>query len=131
MRDVGLRLIEERSSLDEYASIPIAFEVTERCDLASATIPIQSIPLARAYVKDYDHIDGQHPTQWSTRFNLEHWRFIGAYVDGERIGGAAVILDAASNEVATLYDLRVHPTRRRRGVGRQLLECVEQDGERH
>jgi ribosomal protein S18 acetylase RimI-like enzyme len=53
-------------------------------------------------------------------------------MDGVRVGGAVVILDAhdvmqlgGEPELALLWDLRVAPAARRRGVARALLAEVE------
>ena len=66
------------------------------------------------------------------RFDLSHWGFLGAYVGGDRVGGAAVAFDTPGlttledrADVAVLWDIRVAPSRRRCGVGSTLVAAAE------
>ncbi len=125
-----LRLtVEPRSHLPDYATIPIAFEVRQRIDVAS---PEQTRPVDPPYVKDYDRIPGNHPSEWATRFDVNKWWFAAAFLEDQRVGGAALILDSRDIEpdaeklgVALLWDLRVAPAHRRQGVGPALLAFAE------
>src|SRR5258706_4432752 len=100
---VRLHLIEESAcGLNEYALVPISFEVTERLDVARIESGIEGATLrARAvtppYVKDYDLITVHRPTEWGLRWDLSKWRFVAAYLDGRRVGGAAVGFDTAGS----------------------------------
>jgi GNAT superfamily N-acetyltransferase len=82
------------------------------------------------YVKDYDAVEG--PTSWPTRFDISRWRLIAARVDGRRVGGAAIAFDTLGvrmlggrRDVALLWDLRVAPDLRGRGVGTALFRAAE------
>jgi GNAT superfamily N-acetyltransferase len=84
------------------------------------------------YVKDYDSIDGEHPTQWPARFDLSTWGFLSAHVAGRRVGGAAVAFNTPSldmldgrSDIAVLWDIRVAPEARGQGIGRALFHAAE------
>ncbi|MBV9108261.1 MAG: GNAT family N-acetyltransferase [Gemmatimonadetes bacterium] len=83
-------------------------------------------------VKDYDAIPGNRPTDWPARFDMSRWGIVSAWVEGARIGGAVVALDTAGVEMlegrrdlAVLWDLRVAPARRGRGLGTLLFRAAE------
>ena len=122
-------IVDPSSSLADYATVSIAFEVRERFDVAR---PDQTFPVDPPWMKDYDRIPGNHPTEWASRFDLSKWCFVAAFHDGRRVGGAALVVDSRDVEgdraqagVALLWDIRVDRTHRRRGVGRALLAFVE------
>jgi ribosomal protein S18 acetylase RimI-like enzyme len=132
-------VVESSFALEDYARVPIAFNVTEHLDVTSgdrailaATLPTRAVALP--YVKDYDAYPGQHPTAWPQRWDTSKWWFAAAFLEGQRIGGAVVIansdgreakLTAAPSDAAILWDIRIHPDFRRRGVGRALLMFAE------
>ena len=118
---------ESFDMLAEYAAIPIAFEVREVLDLSTMT----PRAIETRYVKDYD-LDSDSPTDWPARFDLSRWGLLVARVDGRRVGGAAIAFDAPEvqilggrRDVAVLWDLRVAPELRGRGVGTALFRASE------
>jgi GNAT superfamily N-acetyltransferase len=128
---------EGQSSVVDYATISIAFEVRETLDAAALTRPALTIasarrPVAIPWVKNYDAIDGG-PLNWPTRFDLAtHWAFFAAHGSGIRIGSATVVYGAPDvdmlagrSDVALLWDIRVAPSHRGSGVGKALLAAVE------
>ncbi|HTB08782.1 MAG TPA: GNAT family N-acetyltransferase [Acidimicrobiales bacterium] len=71
--------------------------------------------------------------RWRTRADVEHqiegaWRLVGAYASetGEMVGFARAISDGVSD--AYLADMYVEPAHRGRGVSRQVLACMIDDG---
>ena len=82
------------------------------------------------YTKDYDSEDNgdSGPTGWPKRFDVSKWGILLA-LDGDRpVGGATVALDTPGvhmledrKDLAVLWDLRVHPDSRRRGIGSHLF----------
>src|SRR5258708_2667607 len=118
--------------LARYAEIPIGFEVTQVFDVSpdkdgSGRFDMTLRRVAAPYVKDYDTA-GEHPTQWATRFDLSGWGVFAAFDERTRVGGAAVFrgsdaLDDAG-DLAVLWDIRVMPEWRRRGVGSALMDAV-------
>jgi GNAT superfamily N-acetyltransferase len=129
---------EPASCVREYGLVPIAFEVNERLELehvnpGTGHLSLGTRAVEPGYVKDYDQVPGHRPGEWADRWDLSRWWFAAAFADGRRVGGAAVVMDtsevegaaAARGEVALLWDLRVHPDYRRRGVGRRLIGFAE------
>ncbi len=133
--DVDVRE-ESSAGLSAYANIPIAFDVAEVLDLdvledGLGGIRLRARPCHRSYVKDYDALDGG-PTRWGQRFDLSHWGFLGAYVGGDRVGGAAIAFGTPvltmledREDLAVLWDIRVAPGYRRCGVGSALVAAAE------
>ena len=128
---------EPPSALAAYAAVPIAFEVRERLAVVDAGLDGIRLAVARVdppYVKDYDASPADHPTAWPDRFDVARWGILAAYAgaaDAERVGGAVVSWDgpgvdglAVSADRAVLWDLRVAPARRGRGVGRALFRAA-------
>lgn len=128
---------EDGRSLAEYASVPIAFEVRAAVDvtmlrIGAADLTYRSITPPR--VKDYDAYSSNGPLCWSSRFAVDSWIILAAYNEqGERVGGLVVISEpAAIAEVggrlsyAVLWDIRVIPSLRGRGVGGALLTAAEE-----
>jgi GNAT superfamily N-acetyltransferase len=119
--------------LREYSRIPIRFTVHSRLripdsvDDPSAFVEVPVEP----FVKDYDSIDGEGPLSWAGQFNLENWRLIAAYEGSRLIGGAAAIkcpgidLLEGLDDAASIWDIRVEPDFRGKGVGARLFDEAE------
>lgn len=127
---------EPPSALSEYARVSIAFEAREAMDVARSAdgdgFVLTRRQLSSPIFKDYDALPFDGPVSWPSRFDLSSWAFFGAYSEGTRVGGAAVILRSTEiellegrDDMALLWDLRVAPAVRRRGVGSALLNAVE------
>jgi len=129
---------ESLSHLEEYAQIPIAFEVSRILDLSLRDGGIGGFELVErrvtpTFVKDYDAIPGNRPTDWARRFDLSNWGLLAARLDGECVGGAAIALKTPGllmledrSDLAVIWDLRVSPRARRSGVGAALFAAAEQ-----
>ena len=128
---------ESAAQLAEYSRIPIGFTVSEYLNdsgIAAAIdgCAVSATPLAAPYWKDYDAYPGAQPAEWSTRFDVASWRLFAAVVDGQRVGGAALVPNGSADidlldgrsDLALLWDLRVAPNFRRVGVGATLLSHV-------
>ena len=96
-------------------------------------IALREVAVERPWRKDYDAGPGDGPVQWPTKFDLTHWGLLGAYEDHERVGGAVIAhrtpeidLLERRDDLAVLWDLRVAPAARGRGVGSALFRGVEQ-----
>lgn len=123
---------EPLAALAGYAAITIAFEVLRILDVAVIDGGLGGFALSERaledpYVKDYDAGDGG-PARWPERFDLSNWGVLGARVDGRLVGGAAVAFDTPGllmlegrRDLAVLWDIRVEPEARGRGVGAALF----------
>jgi GNAT superfamily N-acetyltransferase len=128
-------------NLADYASVPIAFEVTHVLDIVEHSVgfTLTERRLERgAYTKDYDAIPGEGPQHWAERFDISNWGFFAARSDGRRVGGAAVAwrstdltLLEGRVDLAVLWDIRVAPEARGLGVGTALFRAAEAWAARH
>lgn len=138
MTEPTLQLREEsKAFLKRYASISAAFEVREclhaaLVDNGVGGITFQPSAIALPYVKDYDALSVQKPSEWELRFGLEKWWFGAALMEGRAIGAIAVALDTTDLEgvrsredEAIIWDIRVVPEHRHQGVGRTLMLFAE------
>lgn len=120
----------------ELSSIPISFEVksifrVELLDGGLGGVLLKEEPVARPYLKDYDARDGEGPTRWLSRFNVSNWRVFVAREGGQAIGGAVVVVDSPEiallngrKDLCIVWDLRLLPAFRHRGVGTGLFQRV-------
>ncbi len=128
---------ESTADLTDYARVSIAFDVRVVFDVGEpaadrASLVLTERRLERPYVKDYDAVDGDHPTHWARRFDLSKWIAFAARRGATRVGSAAVAFDTGEVELlegrrdlAILWDLRVAPSARGQGVGTALFRAVE------
>lgn len=124
---------EPPSSLATYAEVPIAFTADRVLEVVAAPGEPGGARLTTRqvdrFVKDYDALAEHHPRDWAERFDLSGWGILAARIDGRRVGGAVIargpidLLD--STDDALLWDLRVAPEVRGRGVGAALFRAAE------
>ena len=135
---MDIQINEESITLaPELARIPISFEVESVLDVSAPGGGLGGLLLSErrldaSYVKDYDTDEGEHPSQWAKRFEVSNWGLIGARAGGARVGAATVAYDTAGvnmlearRDLAVLWDIRVAPEARGRGVGSALFRAVE------
>jgi GNAT superfamily N-acetyltransferase len=135
--------VEPARDLAWYATIPIAYDVTEVLDARVIDGGLGGIALtprapSRPRVKDYDAIPGNAPIDWPDHFDLEHWIFLAARVGEEIVGAAAIALETPGvdmlegrDDLAVLWDLRVLLARRGQGIGAALFRAAETGHRRH
>jgi GNAT superfamily N-acetyltransferase len=130
--------IEEESpdTLAEYGRVPISFEVRsiysiQLLDSGLRGITMQERAVETPYVKDYDAPGGEGPTGWAKRWDISNWGVLSAYVGDIRVGGCVVAYDTSGvhkledrKDVAALWDIRVAPEYRRKGIGSLLFEAA-------
>ena len=132
-----MEIVEEPlSGLAEYGEVPIAFEVTSRLRPAPAEgglggIGLVEEPVDPPYIKDYDTTSEEGPARWLRRWDTSSWGLLTAYEGPRRLGGAVlarrtenVHMLEGRDDLAVLWDLRVHPDHRGTGVGRSLFEAA-------
>lgn len=125
------------AALAEYASVPIAFEVSTILDVAErgkncGQFILTERRLDVPYVKDYDTIAGEQPPLWASCFDISNWGIFKAQFEGKHVGGAVVafntpdlIMLEGRDDLAVLWDIRVSPEVRGQGVGSALFRAVE------
>lgn len=87
---------------------------------------------------------GVYPTEATVGEEVRKGEVLIA-LDGERIAGSVIRnhikapgyenvpwkIEAADDEVFFIHTLGIHPDMQKKGVGRKLVEAVEEDGRRH
>jgi GNAT superfamily N-acetyltransferase len=129
--------IDPPDSLGVYASVPSAFEVRTVLDLSAgdlnATDPAAWVEqiVAPPYVKDYDAVPGNHPTDWRELLRGARSVQLGAHVGHQRLGGAVLLHDGPEvdllegrRDLALLWDIRVAASHRGRGIGGALFAAA-------
>ena len=122
--------------LEEYASLPISFEVRSVLECVVPQHGLGGIVFVERdlhvpYVKDYDAIPGEGPLLWPEQFDTSRWSLFLAREAGEVAGGAAVAFGSAGmamlegrGDLAVLWDIRVARASRRAGVGSALFAAA-------
>ena len=139
-----MKIVEEPlSMLAEYGEVPIAFEVSSRfrldpVDRGLGGIGLVEEPVDPPYVKDYDTTSEEGPARWLRRWDTSSWGMLAAYEGPRLVGGAVLVWQTANvnmlegrDDLAVLWDLRVHPDRRGTGVGSKLFEAAVDWAKRH
>jgi len=123
-------------ALAEYARIPIAFEVRSVLEVEArggglGGFVLAERPVRTPWVKDYDQ-DADRPARWARRFDVSRWRAFAAHDEGRMVGGAVVAWNTQGvhmleerSDLAVLWDIRVLPSARGKGVGAALLRAAE------
>ena len=119
------------AELDLYASVPISFTVErvlrlEDRDGGFGGLAFVEESVDAPYRKDYDAEDEGGPAKWEYTSGRRAY-FLAK--DGERVlGAAAVVMDDPAlhmlegrRDLAVLWDIRVHPDARGRGIGTSLF----------
>src|SRR5688572_29698357 len=89
---MNIELSEARiASVAELARVPITFTVDRVCDVLPSGnglggFVLSERPIETPYVKNYDGIPGEGPTQWARRCDISDWEFIRAQSKARRIG---------------------------------------------
>jgi ribosomal protein S18 acetylase RimI-like enzyme len=124
------------ASIPTYARISIAFGVGSRLVVEPVDDGLRGLcfreeAVMPAYVKDYDALDGG-PMAWATQFAVDNWGLLLASSGAVLVGGAALAFECPCAHVAEpvpesacLWDIRVQPEFRGRGVGASLVREVK------
>jgi len=122
--------------LKVYASIPISFKVEtffriEAIDKGLGGFKILEETVA-PYIKNYDnqiYDDEKGPVDWPKHFDISNWGIFMAFDGLNPLGGATVAFNTPNvnmlesrKDLAVLWDIRVHPDKRRNGIGSMLFK---------
>jgi GNAT superfamily N-acetyltransferase len=130
-------ILEELDHLPEHGKISIAFEVRSVLELTVADqglggFILRERALTSPYVKDYDNIGASRPDNWSQCFDITNWALHSAWIDGRRTGGLVTAFNTQGldmlerrEDLAVIWDLRVTPELRGRGLGSALFAAAE------
>jgi GNAT superfamily N-acetyltransferase len=85
--------------------------------------------VAEPYIKDYGGNERDNPSCWAECYDASAWGIFLAIQDGQPLGGAALAVDAPvypldrfqRSDLIVLWDIRVHPDKRGRGIGAALF----------
>lgn len=134
---LDVKIVEEPVSvLPEYAHIPMSFEVRSVFEVQLLEGGLQGFRLSERrvdipWVKDYDGEKEEGPTRWAKRWDISNWVVISAFSEGNRIGGCVIAYNTPEvymlegrKDMAVLWDLRVGPHYRRKGLGARLVEAA-------
>jgi GNAT superfamily N-acetyltransferase len=127
--------IEDSSNLTEYAKIPMAFTVDRVLvvrDSGFEGISLEERKVDPPYTKDYDSCPNEGPLTWVKRWDLSNWVFLAAFLENQRVGGAALARDTPDvhmlegrKDLVVLWDIRIYPEHQRKGLGRLLFKAAE------
>ena len=124
------------TSVAELGLVPISFTVDREYDVVpnqcSGRFVLSERIVETPYVKDYDGIPGEGPSQWARQFDISRWGFIRAQMGGRLVGGAVLAFDTGDvamlegrRDLAVLWDIRVSPEVRGQGVGCRIVRSSE------
>ena len=126
------------SVLFEYGVVPSVVTVHEVFDVVGAPeepggVRLLARTLQTPYIKNYDAPPAAAPSLWSDLFDMRHWRFFTALLGAHAVGRATIAwkttdldLFDGRDDVAVLWDLRVHPAHQRLGIGTRLFAAAAQ-----
>lgn len=128
----GLQLREESATdLGGHATVPSVFTAQAICTVHAAPTGwrLQEQPVA-PFTKDYDAFED--PRGWPRDFDTRAWVLLAAFDGRARVGGAVVafatpgvhMLEGRS-DLAVLWDLRVAPAWRGRGLAGALIGAAQ------
>jgi len=121
--------------LPSYAAIPISFRVESVFRIEVIDKGLGGFALieekVEPYTKDYDDKAGDElrPIRWIKRFDVSKWEFFLALDREQPVGGATLAIGIPGlnklegrNDLSPLWDIRVHPDKRRNGIGSKLFK---------
>ena len=121
--------------LVEYCKVPITFTINS---ILEAKAPekgfvgfvFEEKPV-EPFNRDFDEMGS--PMSW-LEFDLANWKFYIAYYNGKPIGAATLVMKSkeihmleGKDDLACLWDLRVHPEYRGKGIGSKLFQRAAKD----
>lgn len=121
-------------SLEQYKQIPMEHRVetvfrVDEVDGGFGGLSLTETPFDKPYVKKFDENPEEGVSSWLHRFNVKHWLFLLACDAEKAVGGATLAFRTPEvhmlqgrNDLAVLWDIRVHPEYKGKGIGTKLLD---------
>ncbi len=86
---------ESLSFLDMYCQISIAFNVSSILFPPNADCNLSSLlqserKLETSYLKNYDQLPGNSPSDWPKRFDMTEWLLFSVRIGNKAVGAAAI-----------------------------------------
>jgi ribosomal protein S18 acetylase RimI-like enzyme len=138
IREIG------REELGRYGQIPISFRVESRLRVETIDGGFGGLRLTEElveepYVKDYDEFEHGNPLDCAKRFDHSRVHPFVAYDREKPVGAGIVVVDSLGacaltcrDDVAVVWDIRVHPDCRGQGIGSMLFDhavtCAREQG---
>ncbi len=126
IREIGYHQLQDYAQLSINFEVRSILRVTEHAS-GMGGITLHEEPIEDVYTKDYDAHDGA-PESWPKQFDVRNWAFFLAVEDAETVGAVAIAYDTPTihlldgrPDLALVWDLRVHPDFRGRGIGSLLF----------
>ncbi len=123
--------------LDEYCAVPSLVEVqsilqVKAIDGGFSGLAMELVPVPTPYVKDYDSY-AETPKDWPVKWDLTNWCILLVTAGGRPVGAACVVsrtpdirMLEGRDDLAVLWDIRVAPEYKRRGIGKALFRAAIQ-----
>lgn len=123
----------DQRAVDQYSTVPIRFEVksvlqVEVIGEGLGGIRLTEAPVHPSYWKDYDQLKGEGPRHWLKRWDTSSWVCVTASEHGQPVGGALIACNTPGlfmledwRDLAVLWDIRVSPEHRGRGIGTAIF----------
>ena len=125
---MAIEIVQQSTEmLANYGDVPISFMVDSRYHVQAVGgglggWRLTEEPVQPPYLYDaekYDRVES-----WSRQWDISNWALFAALDDGARVGGAVVAWDTPGvyilegrPDLAVLWDIRIRPDYRRRGIG--------------
>lgn len=125
----------DRTYFPQYDSIPMRINVTSYYKVEKLNRGLGGFALVetsvKPYVKDFCTGDDESVARWEKRFDISNWAFFMAF-DGDCPIGAATVSSrtkeinmlAGRDDLAVLWDIRVHDDYKGQGVGQRLFDMA-------
>ncbi len=131
-----ITIVEESIThyLPEYAHISSAFSIAHILQIRVVNgglggILLDEVAVSPTIIKDYDTVE--NPSCWAAQWDISKWGRLTAYSDHHRVGGCLLAYNTEGVEIlegrtdlTALWDIRVAPDFRRRGIATKLFTAA-------
>jgi len=127
IREIGVDLLHlyARTSIAFRAESELRVELIDKGLAGYRFVEEKVTP----YMKYDNEDENSGPASWPKHYDVSKWGIFMAFDRTHPVGGATIAIDTPAGmttpfereDVAALWDLRVHPDERRRGIGSRLF----------